>query len=94
MKYEGGVGGGKLDLITLAALSTQGEIRGSPGRNMHPRIYIQKSTYRTFIILKRWINVECRQKGGRWEREQKEIEDQLLFEKGFYTNKCRIHFFS
>jgi hypothetical protein len=29
MKYEGGVGGGKLDLITLAALSTQGEIRGS-----------------------------------------------------------------
>jgi hypothetical protein len=42
MKYEGGVEeggkGGKLDLITLAALSTQGEIRGSPGRNM--RIYI------------------------------------------------------
>jgi hypothetical protein len=40
MKYEGGVGeggkGGKLDLITLAALSTQGEIQG---RNMHQRIY-------------------------------------------------------
>jgi hypothetical protein len=28
---------------------------------------------------------------GRWEREQREIEDQL---KKDFTNKCRIHFFS
>jgi hypothetical protein len=56
MKYEGGVGeggkGGKLDLITLVALSTG---RLSRQKHASANIYTRKSTYCTFIILKRWI---------------------------------------
>jgi hypothetical protein len=64
MKYEGGVGeggkGGKLDLITLAALSTGRNPGLSRQKHASANIYKHESTYRTFIILKKWINVECR----------------------------------